>query len=115
MPAQYFISLRGSKAELRGLTKQALVKLSSSALYLKACFVVVVVVVVFFWESLSTTDQQLSFTDAVKVFFQRFSICYGSASVLHNPECPLIPCLIVLVLFIFQNSGCLGANFSVKP
>ena len=47
--------------------------------------------------------------------FQQFSVCYVSSSVLHNPECPLIPCLIVLRLFIFQNSGCSGANFSVKP
>lgn len=42
-----------------------------------------------------------------------FSVCRVSASVLHNPECPLIPCLIVLGLFIFQNPVCSGANSSV--
>ena len=40
---------------------------------------------------------------------------YVSASVLHNPECPLISSLVVLGLFIFQNRGCSGASFSVKP
>lgn len=39
----------------------------------------------------------------VNEFFQQFSVCYVSASILHSLECPLIPCLIVLGLFIFQN------------
>ena len=84
-----------SEARLRGLTKQALVKLSSSIAIWK-CF--------FSWK---VGRVQLTHFPSlvVNASFQQFSVCYVSASVLHNLECPLIPCLIVLGLFIFQNPG----------
>lgn len=56
--------------------------------------------------------QQTSFPSLMgNEFLQQFAVCYVSVSVVHNLECPLIPCLTVLGLVVFQNPGCSGTSF----
>lgn len=93
-PAECFISLRGSKTEkakqskarLRGLTKQALVKLSSSVAYLKAFF---------FLGKLKSAADLLSFPGGECVLLAVFRLldfcqCFAQSGMPFDPmsDCP---------------------------
>lgn len=103
MTAQYFISLRGNKtgqSKAKRLNKTRAAETS----FFGSLFESLVFLWVFFpLEKIKRATDLLSFTGGKCVLPAVFNPLSFCQCFLHNLECPLIPCLIALSLFIFQT------------